>query len=1445
MDDFRTANPQVRDSERGQSLVEYALIAAFVILAFAVTLAATGPAIGNVFSNVVYNLIGQNPGEAVVDLSVQGDPAAFWLTVDWVANNPQGETPYPTRINEPDRPAPTAFHTIDRPPDTATFTPTQTPTRTPTNTATHTFTPTFGPSPTPGDKAFNVPFADRADNVLNWRLDRSFVLNAGGWTGNYYNGTDCPGTDPDPAPPAGTTQINYNWGATSPDATINVDGFVACWQNNFNIGQATAVRLTAINLEGGTLVVRDGSTVILNATSAGDTDTYTLPASGTLTATYTHGTGNATVSLDIQRISQNPDDNPDTLAGCPWTAVEDSDPSSPFSGSPQNVFEDNPPLGADMWPAGQTCYLELRGWINSASQPNLKLSFWDVWDFAGLPAGLTAELQIANYTPINAANPAVLDRNVWASPLAIIPLRTPGTANYNWTRSEIDISTIPGLTSRWTFRFVLSSANSGNISWYIDDVQVLSDSTPSRTYTVNDFWNLNQRSQMDDFVFNADANYTLEQTSASPASSEWRWNFLSDHARSGTGWALKNYAPSAATSGGAGSERIYSLEFAYPISLISAPAADLDGDTGAPVLTFWHAFQLNTGSSIRVEYNNSGTWNIIPDTAPATYANEGMLLNFSSPSTGGRNEHNPANRTSLTMLPVTIQLSEIPNWDSQPFRLRFALVINQGATVNTDDGWFIDDVYLERDVLSPYWNDPVVDPTTGAHFVDSAEDASFTTQTWVGTGTWRDSTQGGGVSGSGHNYTDSPGTGVNYTPGVETWFEMRRTIDILADTPANPVRTYPALTTPKFSFWMRRDLQGSFQVQLWTPQTNTWSIAWEMTNPSRSINTAWERVEIDLKEAIYRNTGEIWSAVTGDSNYEDDDIRVRFSLTGSGAAGYDGIWIDELRFENASPLAHRLWAAGDGEYVDSVEALTPLSHGWTLAERWYLGGNWSAIASQGQFGTQALSDSPGVNYQKNWIAMAELRPVIDLTSTTGGDWPSLDFMTRYDIANGDSLRVEIAEENTGDASAHDIQEYNDMLGWDAWQSATIYPSVAAVGGRVDTLARWRVDLRPYVGGRIRIRVVLQDNGDNSLANGITIDNVSLRYIDSSDMITLPLLPQNGDLTYWLQEGNWGTTQQYFATTSTELGSNQWYGLVYDCEKLGGGAACANSVTPYTDILTARPADDAINPTGTLPTGIEIPTGFPSSELNIWSAGSIAPTAGDFTDTYAGRWQRDVVLSASTTYRVYTISNEGFRLSINDTTGITGVIASTNYIINNWFPHSNQLDVKTITVADAATIGGPTITRRLTADFFEWSGDAVISVSISSGRNSYSDSPNTARPPDYDTVLSTKWGNSALVLNRYFSTAGGNRTLTYKLLWDLSINNVFTVQASYDGGFTWNDLDTISGPQAHLPEDGDWVQRSEALEGGHSHVTIRFLLNTLGQEDENNSDGVWISDIAIN
>ncbi len=168
MDEIKTGKPIPH--KYGQAMVEYALIMALLAISMGVVLWATGPAIGNVFCNVAFNLSGENArlcgGTDQVLSDEGGRPDLFWGTVTWVAANRQGETPFPTPVLRPPLADAREFRTA-----TPTLTPT--PSLTPTNTVTPspTYTSSPGPSPTPSDLAFSVPHIDQMNRPAWWRID--------------------------------------------------------------------------------------------------------------------------------------------------------------------------------------------------------------------------------------------------------------------------------------------------------------------------------------------------------------------------------------------------------------------------------------------------------------------------------------------------------------------------------------------------------------------------------------------------------------------------------------------------------------------------------------------------------------------------------------------------------------------------------------------------------------------------------------------------------------------------------------------------------------------------------------------------------------------------------------------------------------------------------------------------------------------------------------------------------------------------------------------------------------------------------------------------------------------------------------------------------------------------------------------------------------------------
>src|SRR5213083_2614414 len=99
-----STSPQ-KSAQRGQALIEYALILTLVVMALVAAVAATGPALGNVFSNTVFNLVGITGTPQ--DLYARGGPTAFWLTVTYVAANPPAARAFPTGLRPLDTVTPT------------------------------------------------------------------------------------------------------------------------------------------------------------------------------------------------------------------------------------------------------------------------------------------------------------------------------------------------------------------------------------------------------------------------------------------------------------------------------------------------------------------------------------------------------------------------------------------------------------------------------------------------------------------------------------------------------------------------------------------------------------------------------------------------------------------------------------------------------------------------------------------------------------------------------------------------------------------------------------------------------------------------------------------------------------------------------------------------------------------------------------------------------------------------------------------------------------------------------------------------------------------------------------------------------------------------------------------------------------------------------------------
>lgn len=1228
----------------GQAMVEYVLIIVLLAIGFGFALAFTGPAIGNVFNNVLFQFVGQDPSLPVDPLSNVGSPNNFWATVTWVAQNRQTETPFPTPINRPTLAGgPSGGGNTATPTFTRTFTPTltpsqtntYTPTLTPSMTSTYTYTPSPGPSPTPSDRVFDVPHVDQMGNPDWWRLGRSTIveeIGAGTWSAQYYNNISNAGTaatwafsgavvGTNTLPSTTDGGFDRDWGSGNESSVGITNGNTWGIRMTKSVTFPVAQRINVSILANDWFRFRVNGTQVMANTTPNTTVTQiiTFP-SGTynIEIDFAENTNTARLLAIFSRLN-NVDD---TVQNCTWQPTEDTTAAVPDNNAISTgwLFAQDPTaLGSNgtAYTAGQTCILELRGYVDLSTTTHPLLSFWDYWE---LPANVNASLQVANYVEVvPGGTPPELNRGSlsWQT----ISLRTGGTTNHNWTRNEIDISAL-GLTDKVTFRFVLTnnggSTSSGAHRWFIEDLQVLDDPTPTEFFTVNDVWDLDDRTQMDDFIFDGETMRTLEVTGGVPnqlnGSSLVRWDLTSTYARSGTAFDDSPGYNHVNRMYNNTNPRVSFIEFKYPIDLTAAnaPAADSNGNTGRPLLTFYTTYHIDNDTNFQVEYApasrtvtgapanaaNPGGWTLIPT--------DGRMYRDGGCSTCDTNELDDDDVLAGGFRQITVRLDLIPNYNTQPFRLRIALYAFDGDA----EGVYIDDISFSRAAGGSFMAYP---------FTDDAENPGFTNTVWnFANGEWAASTERGGYNNTANAYTDRPGS--NYRRNRNYWMETKLWLDLLYDTTDNvnnpgtigePLRSGPGIQ-PVLSFYHQRETNDGdyFTVDIWIEQTRQWYTIWQYTdsktwnqaNWSRTQKT-WERVEIDLIAAAATALGKTVTAITNnvDGQVLDDDLLIRFRMfSNDDNKQAAGIFVDNIYVGDRNEFVHRLWNAtpfgsvvtgsGDGVYEDRIEAASRTLNTTTtwnpastaLEQRWFLGGTWQG-ANDGtgyyRSASVALTESPrnlGSEVEFNYEVehFLEMRPVIDLRGTDPADRPMLTFWARYDIGDDDRLRVQIASENAADLT----QSHDKMAGWTRWEpnrlgytrpymfnSAPIaywqrVSDTSINQGSAEQRDAWQlyqVDLSSFVGNRIRIRFMLDSDHNTTLSpprgDGLYLDDISVRF-GFTELISgawSQFEDAGGSPNNWIFEGAWGFTDQYSNTpiTGDGFGSSPWVGYIFDCETM--------------------------------------------------------------------------------------------------------------------------------------------------------------------------------------------------------------------------------------------------------------------------------------------------------
>jgi pilus assembly protein Flp/PilA len=199
-----------RSQAGGQALIEYVLIIVLVTIAIIAVLAITGPAVGNVFSNTVYNLLG---GTVEPRNTLSADE--FWEQVAAVASYTPESPSLMTNTPAPSTAVPTLKPTAE---------PTDAP---PTAIPTDTVTP--GPSPTPPDHDFGYPFDDPGNDPDWWEHNFGGPFDKVEWNAEYWDLSGSPagnmdGTAFDPGKGRyreKLTAVDKNWGTNGPGGGTN------------------------------------------------------------------------------------------------------------------------------------------------------------------------------------------------------------------------------------------------------------------------------------------------------------------------------------------------------------------------------------------------------------------------------------------------------------------------------------------------------------------------------------------------------------------------------------------------------------------------------------------------------------------------------------------------------------------------------------------------------------------------------------------------------------------------------------------------------------------------------------------------------------------------------------------------------------------------------------------------------------------------------------------------------------------------------------------------------------------------------------------------------------------------------------------------------------------------------------------------------------------------
>lgn len=565
----------------GQALVEYVLIIALVVISLVAILAVVGPAMGNVFSNQVYNLIGAT---ALPYKTLSSDD--FWKYVTAVASYTPIRTPFKT------------FTPSGVQSSTPVINPTNTYVNSPTATGTVTPTGTVGPSPTPTDSQMTVPYADGADNLTLWYAggEELAMQNAWAalpweakWSASYSTPLSVPAPD---TTLDYTGDIRFNYNNAGRPGSIPAQSFYVSYKNKNTVdkvpfeGRVYNFTLTVGPDDAAEFYIDSGRVALVPETVPTNPEvktyrgTYQTPGTDTnvpprsyhdIEVRYWAGPG-TTYTHSLQLVFNslaNIRPDPDTTKGCAWSQQSTFNKTAPFA------FQDK----FNLYVPGSLCNMRLRGYFDIPGT-NPFLSFWNQYD---LKAGVKAEVGIREYTWSGVGGPDWSWHEVHSN-----------LTNLNFVKEFMNLSSFEGKNfagKRVEIAFRVWSTSTYDVAadgWYIDDIAIGQDTLK---------------------VFGIPAVDRVG-VSASPSTFTWipecDWARTTDSDQGTDGYSYSD-SPGAANYGAN-----------TDCSLVTEGVLDLSLYGGAnpkePELDFWTKGDLANSTTFSVEYlpiadrGNPGAW---------------------------------------------------------------------------------------------------------------------------------------------------------------------------------------------------------------------------------------------------------------------------------------------------------------------------------------------------------------------------------------------------------------------------------------------------------------------------------------------------------------------------------------------------------------------------------------------------------------------------------------------------------------------------------------------------------------------------------------------------------------------------------------------------------------------------------------------------------------------